>query len=96
VSAIGNVTWKVMGITSGLLAAKASRSAAEALWRRTRGGDPPRNPAAYGTSWGEALAWAAASGVTAGVARMLATRAAAGNYRRAAGHLPAGLEEVGP
>lgn len=94
-SAIGSATWKVMGVASGVLAAKASRSAAEAVWRRTRGGDPPRNPAAYGTSWGEAVLWAAASGVTAGVARMLATRAAAGTYRRAAGHLPKGLEDVG-
>jgi Protein of unknown function (DUF4235) len=43
----------------------------------------------------EALAWAVASGVAVGVARMLAARKAADYWRRSTGSLPPGLEEVG-
>lgn len=65
------------------------------VWARTKGGEPPRNPAAAGTTWNKALTWAIASGVAAGVARLLATRAAASAWRKGTGHLPPGLEEVG-
>jgi hypothetical protein len=43
---------------------------------------------------GEAVAWAVASGVAVGVARMLASRKAADYYRRSTGHLPSNLDEV--
>ena len=55
---------------------------------------PPANPAAPGTSWPEALGYAVASGAAMGLARMLATRKAAGYYRKSTGHLPPGMEEV--
>ena len=89
------VLWKLVGILSGLAAAKAGRSVMDKVWSRARGGEPPRNPAAPGTTWGEALGWAVASGVAVAIARLLATRGAAGAWQKAAGHLPPGLEEVG-
>jgi hypothetical protein len=92
---LAEVGWKVVGVGTGLVAARASRSLLDKGWRSTRGGDPPRNPAAPGTTWPEALTWAAASGVTLGVARLVATRGAAGAWRRTTGSLPPGLEEVG-
>ena len=94
-SAVGKFTWKVLGVSSGIFAAKMSRSVAEKVWVKTKGGDPPRNPASWETTWGEAISWAVATGVAAGVARMLASRGAAGAWRKATGHLPPGLEEVG-
>jgi len=45
-------------------------------------------------SMGEAAAWAAASGVAVGLARMLAARKTAEYYRKSTGHLPANLEDV--
>lgn len=93
--AAGNVVWKMVGVGSGVLAAKLSRSVLDKAWAVTRGGNPPRNPAARGTSWGDALAWAVASGVTVGVARMVATRGAASAWEKVMGRLPPGLEEVG-
>ena len=90
------VLFKLVGILGGVLAAKGSRSVMENVWKRTHHGQlPPRNPAAPGTTWGEALSWAVASGVAAGIARMLATRGAAKAWTKGTGHLPPGLEEVG-
>lgn len=94
-SAVGSFSWKILGVTAGILAAKVSRSVAEKIWVKTKGGDPPRNPASRQTTWGEAVGWAVATGVAAGVARLLASRGMAGAWRRTTGHLPPGLEEVG-
>ena len=94
--AAGNVVWKLVGIGAGVLASKVSRTVVEKAWRKTKHTDPPRNPEAPGTTWGEALSWAVASGIGIGVSRMLATRSAARMWRKATGHLPPGLEDVGP
>jgi hypothetical protein len=42
----------------------------------------------------EAVAWASASGLAVGLARMLASRKAADYYRRSTGHLPPNLEDT--
>lgn len=94
-AAVGNTVYKVAGIGAGVLAGKVARSALDKGWARTRGGEPPRNPAVPGTSWSEALAWAVASGVTVAVARLLATKGVASTYVKATGHLPPGVEEIG-
>ena len=88
------LTWKVVGLTAGLAAAAATRAALTAAWRTTKHDDPPANPAAPGTSWGEGLTWAASTGVALGVARLVAQRGAAAGWQAATGSLPPGLEEV--
>ncbi len=94
--ALAKMGWKVVGVTSGLLAVTASKKVLEVTWRKTHdGADPPRNPAAPGTSWGEALSWAAASGIALAAARLLASRGAARAWEKTTGGLPPGLEEVG-
>lgn len=89
------VLWKLVGILTGVLAAKTSRSVLDRLWARAKGGEPPRNPAAPGTTWGEAVSWAVASGIAVALARLVATRGAASVWRKGTGRLPPGLEEVG-
>jgi len=86
--------WRLLGGVSAVLAGIAARKALVAGWQRTTGHNPPANPATPGTGWGEAVAFALASGAAMGLARMLATRKAAGYYRRSTGHLPPGMEEV--
>lgn len=93
--AVAKVGWKVVGVTSGLVAARTSKKLLDATWTKTKGGEPPRNPAAPGTSWGEALSWAVATGAAVAVARLLAARGAATAWRKTTGSLPPGLEEVG-
>ena len=86
--------WRILGGVSAVLAGIAARKLLAAGWRKTTGRNPPANPAAPGTQWREAVAFAFVSGAAMGLARMIATRRAAGFYRKSTGHLPAGMEEV--
>jgi hypothetical protein len=89
------VGWKVVGITSGLVAASTSKKILDTTWKKTQGDEPPRNPAAPGTTWPKALSWAVASGAGMAVARLVAMRGAAQAWKKTTGKLPPGLEEVG-
>ncbi len=86
--------WKAVGTAAGIAAAALTRNVLTSEWQRRRGSDPPANPESPSTGWGEALVWAALTGVAIGVARMVAARGAAAGWRRALGELPPGLEEV--
>jgi len=88
--------WKIVGTVSGLAAGMATKSLLRLVWKRLRGGDPPSNPAAPGTSWAEALAWAASSGVALAVSRLIAQRSAAEVWKAKGGSYPPGLEDVSP
>ena len=94
-SAVGKIAYKVVGIGAGLVATKVARLVLDKGWAKTKGGEPPRNPAVPGTSWNEAITWAVASGVAVGVARLLATKGVASGWRKTTGHLPPGVEDVG-
>ena len=89
-----SIGWRVLGGVSAVLAGIAARKALTIGWQKTTGHNPPANPATPGTSWGEAIAFAVVSGAAMGLARMLATRKAAGYYHRSTGHLPPGMEAV--
>ena len=88
------IGWKVVGTSAGLGAAFLTKKAITAVWRGTKQADPPANPAAAGTTWPEAITWAASTGVALGVARVVAQRGAAAGWQKATGSLPPGLEEV--
>lgn len=88
--------WKVFGMASGMASAAATRLVLRAFWRRSKGGNPPTNPASRSTTWGEALVWAASSGVALGVARVVAQRGAAEAWKARTGSYPPDLEAVGP
>jgi hypothetical protein len=94
--AAAETAWKAIGALSGMAAAKFARKAITTGWKRTVGGEPPTNPASPSTTWTEALAWAALSGVAVAVARLIVQRGAAATWRKATGSLPPGLEEVSP
>ena len=89
-----SIGWRLLGGLSAVLAGIAARKALTKGWSATTGNAPPANPAAPGTRWREAIPFAIASGAAMGLARMLATRKAAGYYRKSTGHLPPGMEEV--
>ncbi len=88
--------WKAAGSLSGIAAGSATRALLRAGWRRTKGDDPPANPAAPGTRWSEALIWAAASGVAIAVTRLVAQRGAAEAWKASTGDYPPGLDTVSP
>jgi hypothetical protein len=92
--ASGSKAYSLLGLAATLAATMAARKAMTATWKLSTGKKPPTNPEHPDVSMGEATAWAMASGVAVGLARMLASRKAAEYYRRSTGHLPANLEDV--
>jgi hypothetical protein len=90
---VAKAGWKLTALLFAVPAGIAARKAAGVAWKKTRRDDPPANPAAPGTTWTEALIWAAVSGVVFAVARMVAARGAAATWRSLTGSLPPGLEE---
>ena len=71
-----------------MVAATAVRRVAVMTWRTTKHEDPPENPVAGDVGWRDALIWAVAIGVGAGVARVVATRGAAAAWEAATGDPP--------
>ena len=92
--ASGSKAYTLLGLAATVAATIAARKAMTATWKLSTGKQPPSNPEHPDVSMNEALAWAVASGVAVGVARMLASRKAADYYRRSTGHLPSNLEDV--
>lgn len=92
--ASGSKVWSVMALASTVGAGIAARKAMTTSWKVATGKEPPQNPADPDVSIGEAVAWAMVSGLTIGVARMLASRQAANYYRKSTGHLPPNLQEA--
>jgi hypothetical protein len=92
--ASGSKVWTLFGLAATIGATMVARKAMTTTWKLSTGKPPPSNPEHPDVSIAEATAWAVASGIAVGVARMLATRKAADYYRRSTGHLPANLEDV--
>jgi hypothetical protein len=86
---------KLVGIATGIVVRKVTDKALSKVWQKTKHQQPPADPAAPGTPWGEALSWAVASGVAMAVARLLATRGTAAAKMKVTGKAPEGLEGPG-
>jgi hypothetical protein len=89
------IGWRIVALGFAVPVGIAVRKAIEAGWRKARHDDPPKNPAAPGTRWSEALAWAVVSGIAVGAARLVAARGAAATWKSLTGKLPPGVEDVG-
>ena len=85
--------WSVFSLVSALGAAALAKKGLDQAWRVATGKKPPENPADPDVELREAVAWAIASGVAVGMARMLAQRRAASYYARSTGHLPPELRK---
>lgn len=89
---MGTLVWRILGTGGGILAGMIANRLVIEGWRRA-GRDvniDPRNPH---TPVGEAVAFAALTGLAVGAARTLVTRKAARYYEESAGHLPKPMRE---
>ena len=86
---------KLVGIATAIVVRKVSNKAVGTVWKKTKHTEPPADPAAPGTPWGEAVSWAEASGVAMAVAHLLATRGTATAKMKLTGKAPEGLEGPG-
>jgi len=90
---VARLTWKLAGLAAAIPAGILARKVLDATWKKTVNDNPPANPAAPGTTWPEALAWSAASGIAVGVFRMIAQRGAVATWRTFTGSTPPGMED---
>jgi hypothetical protein len=92
--AAGKIGWKIVALAFAVPAGIVVRKALDTGWRKTRHDEPPKNPAAPGTDWSEALVWAVVSGIAVAAARLVAARGAAATWKSLTGKLPPGVEEA--
>lgn len=85
---MGSTVWKILGTGSAVLAGIAATKVADKIWAKA-GQDRLINPKDPDSPFAAALAYAALTGLAAGVAKTLATRKAAQYYAKSAGHKPA-------
>ncbi len=86
-----DLLWKLVGAGAALAAAAATRAVVRSAWRGAKAEEPPEDPASPSVSWGDAIAWAALTGVAVGVAELVAKRVTASGWQQATGHLPPSL-----
>ena len=80
--------WRLVAGGAAFTGAVAAHWVIKGAWKAWTEEDPPENPADPTVGWGEALAWTALAGAVAGMARMLAMRAASTSWTRATGGSP--------
>lgn len=89
---MGSAAWKMLGTGSAVLAGLVATKLVSALWKSS-GRDVPEDPTnPEEVNWGEAIAFAAITGLVANAARTAAQRKAAQYYARSSGHLPKPME----
>lgn len=89
--ASGSKSWAIMSLGAGIGSAKVAKKAINSSWKAATGRTPPANSADPDVDLWEALAWAAFSGTSIAIVRMLAVRKAAEYYAKSTGELPPGL-----
>lgn len=80
--------WTLFASAATMAASIASRKALTSKWSEPGNPAPPEDPELEQTSLPKALAWSLAVAGTAGVARLLALRTAAGVWRRVTSEAP--------
>jgi hypothetical protein len=89
-----DLAWRATAVGVGAASAFATRRLMKAVWKGAKGQNPPGNPASPHTTWREALAWAAVSGVLLALTRLVAQRGAAAAWKAKTGSYPESLETV--
>lgn len=83
-----SVARKAYAGIAAVVAGVAARKVVKAVWSKAAGKPPPEEPESPDVHWAEAIGWSALSGTAVAVARLLATRHAAGQWQRAASDTP--------
>jgi hypothetical protein len=81
-------SWKVITLGSGAVSGLITQRILEKAWKGVRGSNPPPVPADRTATWTDALSWAIATGVGAGVARLVTIRTAARMWQATTHEVP--------
>jgi hypothetical protein len=83
-----SIARKIYTAAAAVFAATIARKLLEKLWVKATGKVPPENPESPDVHWAEAVGWSALSGTSIAVARLLASRRAAGTWKRVSENSP--------
>jgi hypothetical protein len=87
-NAMGKLGWKITTIAVGIPVGIAAKKLVDTAWSAARPGNPPRTARDPDASWGDALAWAALSGLGVAIAQLITTKSAASLWRKLVGAEP--------
>ena len=90
----GDRSFKLIGTISAIAAGAAAKKVITTGWKLATGNPPPANPEDPEVSWGEAIAFAVASGAVVGVSRLIVARKVANYWTRSTGTTPETVHEV--
>jgi hypothetical protein len=98
---MGKLIYRMLGLAFAIPISRVLRKGLETGWRRTQGGEPPRDPKAPNAKLTDILAWAGLSALSLAIGQFIASRGAALAYRgltgrNAPGWDPRGEQEIGP
>ncbi|MQY08175.1 DUF4235 domain-containing protein [Actinomadura macrotermitis] len=88
----GDMGWRVLAAGSAFAGGFVAKKAIAAAWKKSTGKEPPTNPESPEVALSEAIGWIVVMGIGVEVARLLATRAAARQWAKGTGALPAHLK----
>jgi len=77
-----SIARKLYASVAAIAAGIVARKVVEKIWVKVTGKTPPDDPHKLEVPWAEAVGWSVASGVFVGIARLAATRKAAGTWQR--------------
>ena len=77
-----SIARKIYSSVAAIAAGMVARKVVEKAWVKATGKKPPKDPESPAVHWIEAVGWSVASGTTVAIARLLATRKAAGAWER--------------
>jgi hypothetical protein len=98
---MGKLMYRVLGVAFAIPIRRLLSKGLETGWKKTQGGEPPRDPKAPNAKLADIMAWAGLYALSLAIGQFLASRAAAIAYRgltgrHAPGWDPRGEQEVGP
>ena len=91
---ISQVLYKLLTILVAIPVGRAIKKLIERGWTVARPENPPKNPKKADVGWGDALIWAAISGVGAALGKVVTAKGAAGAWRAMIGTEPPGMKKV--
>ena len=77
-----SIALKIYTAIAATIAARVTATVVNRVWAKTTGKPPPTEPSSPEVGWTEAVAWSVLSGTSVGVARLVASRRAAGAWQR--------------
>lgn len=74
--------WRIVSLSSAVLAAVVVRGGIQVVWKATRDDDPPLNPLREDGTWTDAVLFSLATGLSVGLARLAARSVAASVWEK--------------